>query len=1034
MFTAMDASKTLIVGIGASAGGIPAMEGFFGHVSDCREMAFVVVTHLSPQRESLLHQVIGRQTSLPVHVAQEGAAVEAGNVYVMPENATMSIREGRLRLHQLDPSHRERKPVDVFFSSLAEDQGDSAVGIIMSGGDSDGTFGVKAIKEHGGITFAQEPDGSWGPRNPEMPHSAISSGLVDFALPVEEMGKKLDELLRTRPLFLELAEREDNGGAPLKREQNEISRLLRSHAGHDFSGYKSKPFVRRVARRMQVVQEDTIEGYIGRLREEPAEVMALFRDLLINVTEFFRDEDAFRTLEEQVIPRLFDGRGADETVRIWVPGCATGEEVYSLGILMRERIDGLVSVPRVQIFATDIDEAALAVARTGRYPEQLLRGLSPERRNRFFVRDGSSWVVRAPLRDICVFSPHSIISNPPFSRMDLVSCRNLLIYLGRDLQDQVVPTFHYALKPGGYLFLGTSESIGQFSDLFSPVDKKQRIFQSRGGQGKERRRLPIALDGALRAMRGFDDRGQVKGTSGYHLRQRVESQVLERHAPAHVVVRAEGDIVYYSARTGRYLEAPRGAPNRQILDMVRREFRLDLRAALREAKETGRPVHRLNVLLDDQGIEDEFVSLTVELLNGDGNSDEALLLILFTPLGPAPEMSQGNSDELAKANKAEVELREIRERMQSTVEEYETALEELKSSNEELVSVNEEAQSTNEELEASKEEMQSLNEELTTINAELSGKLEELDRANSDLKNLYAAAQIAAVFLDAGLVVRNFTPAASAFFNLRQSDVGRPLTDLASARDYPALQEQIREVFATGSMVEQRLRVNGDGEHFLVRLVPYRDRTEDVDGVVVTLVNISSLARAEEHQKVLIAELNHRVKNMLAIVISVANATLRHAASPEAFTETILSRLHGMARAYELLSRENWSEIPIADLLELEIEPFGARRFETEGGLVRLQPPQALALGMVFHELATNAAKHGALSAPKGKVRVSWSAENGALALRWRESGGPSTVPPGDTGFGFILIQGQVEHQLEGSFDASFEPEGFSASIKLPLA
>ena len=614
------------------------MEGFFRHVAATNEIAFVIVTHLSPQRESLLHQVIERQTSLPVHVAQEDAKVEGGNVYVMPENATLSIKDGRLHLHEIDPVHRERKPVDVFFSALAEDQGEKAVGIVMSGGDSDGTLGVKAIKEWGGITFAQEHDGS-GPRNPEMPESAISSGLIDFALPVEKMGEKLVQIVQGQPIVDEFIRRQESDDQSMRREQEEISQLLRSHSGHDFSGYKGKTFLRRVARRMQVVGQSTVEDYTDQLRRDPTEVMALFRDLLINVTGFFRDGEAFSTLEERVIPSLFEGRGADETIRLWVPGCATGEEVYSLGILICEGMDGRAPVPRIQIFATDIDEAALGVARAGRYPEQLLRGLSPERKKRFFVQDGSSWVVRKEVRDLCVFSPHSIISDPPFSRMDFVSCRNLLIYLDRGLQDQVIPTFHYALKPGGYLFLGTSEGISQHSDLFSAVDKKHRIFQSRG-QGSAHRRLPIAIDAAVRGRHHFDEKGQQAPPVAYQLRQRVETQVLDRHAPAHVVVRKDGEILYYSAKTGRYLEAPRGAPNRQLLDMVRRELRLDIRATLRKVMETRRPAQRVSVLLEDGEAAGEYVAVQMELLDGSGNGDgEPLFLVTFTPLGPAPRMS-----------------------------------------------------------------------------------------------------------------------------------------------------------------------------------------------------------------------------------------------------------------------------------------------------------------------------------------------------------------------------------------------------------
>jgi two-component system CheB/CheR fusion protein len=1024
----MDA-KPLIVGIGASAGGIPAMEGFFRHLPDSDEMAFVVVTHLSPERESLLHQVIARQTSMPVQVAQEGAKVEAGNVYVMPENATLSIEGGRLRLHELEAAHRERKPIDVFFAALAVDQGENAVGIVMSGGDSDGTLGVKAIKASGGITLAQEHDGS-GPRNPEMPESAISTGVIDFALPVKEMGEKLQQIQHDRTSIEAFVERQENDAERLRRAQREISRLLRSHSGHDFSGYKGKTFLRRLARRMQVARKDSIEGYMDYLREDPGEVMALFRDLLINVTEFFRDPDAFRILDEKVIPRLFEDRGAGDTIRVWVPGCATGEEVYSLGMLMRKRIEAVRPAPRVQIFGTDIDEAALAVARGGRYPEQLLREIDPDLRQRFFQKEGSSYVVRKEVRDVCIFSAHSLISDPPFSRMDLVSCRNLLIYLGPDLQAQVIPTFHYALKPGGYLFLGTSESLSRHGDLFAPLDKKQRIFQARG-QARRPGRRHVSVQASVREAGRFDDHGRAGPASAYQLRQRVESQVLERHAPPHVVTRAEGDIVYYSAGTGRYLEVPRGAPNRQLLDLVRREMRLDLRAALRQAMTTGRPTGFESVLRDEEGESGERVSVGVECLEGQGEG-ESLLLVTFASLGPPAQAVE--AADAGDSGKAERELRDMRERLQSTVEEYETALEELKASNEELVSVNEEAQSTNEELEASKEELQSLNEELGTINAELAAKVEELDRANTDMQNLYAATQIATVFLDGDLVVRNFTPAASAFFNLRPSDVGRPLTELANALGYPELQDHIAAVFATGQMVEHRLNPDGDGRHLLVRLVPYRERTDAVGGVLVTLVDISSLGRAEEHHKVLIAELNHRVKNMLAVVISIANTTRRHAASLDDFAETLIGRLHGMARAFSLLSGGNWSSVGVKELVCQEIDLHGTERSSVDGPEIRLNPQHTLALGMIVHELATNAAKYGALGSENGRVEVTWSAEGPDLVLDWRERDGPRVAEPERKGFGFILIEGQVEHQLGGTFEPSFDAEGFRARLRFPLA
>ncbi|MBC7477446.1 MAG: chemotaxis protein CheR, partial [Pseudorhodobacter sp.] len=564
-----------IVGIGASAGGIAAMEGLFrGLPADC-DMAFVVVTHLSANRESRLHEVVGRYTTLPTVVAENGQTVVPGTVYVMPNNTIMTIAKGRLVLRKPDMNAGTRKPVDIFFSALATDQAEYAVGIVLSGGDSDGTLGIKAIKEHGGLTIAQSADHS-GPTTPDMPESAIASGLIDLALPADEMGAKLREFSRSFDLLAELCEAD--GEKALNGAKPQIYDILHARSGHDFSGYKANTFLRRVRRRMQLADLPLVETYLNHLREDPTEVDSLFRDLLINVTDFFRDTGAFKMLEEVVIPEMLLGRTANDTVRIWVPGCATGEEVYSIGMLMRERLDQMDAPPRVTIFATDIDAPVLGVARAGRYPTTLLENLTPERRERFFITEGSSAVVVKDLREMCVFSPHSVIKDPPFARMDLVSCRNLLIYFGPDVQDRVIPTFHYALKPGGFLFLGTAESVGRHGDLFAPLDGGHRIFRAREHSAARRMSL---------LMTANDDKSPFGKTppatqpAPFPLRMVVESLVLARYSPAHVVVNADGDVVYYSANTGRYLEAPQGAPNRQLLSIARRDLRLALRSALR---------------------------------------------------------------------------------------------------------------------------------------------------------------------------------------------------------------------------------------------------------------------------------------------------------------------------------------------------------------------------------------------------------------------------------------------------------------------
>ena len=1030
-----------IVGIGASAGGVEALEGFFSGMPAPVHAAFVIVTHLSPERESLLHQVIARYTEMPVQVAANGDLVEAGRVYVLPSSAILGMAGGRLKVTPLESGQRERRPVDIFLSALAMDQGENAAGVILSGGDGDGALGVKMIKECGGLTFAQTADGN-PPSHPSMPQSAIATGMVDLAIPVTEMGERIAEFARSLAV-LDEASAGEGGERALSDARQDLYGILRHRTGHDFSGYKSRTFLRRVQRRMQAVQLPAIDDYVERLRQDPKEVTALFRDLLISVTNFFRDADAFETLQREVIPRLFEGRGAADVVRVWVPGCATGEEVFSIAILMREHMDTLGATPRVQVFATDIDESAIGVARAGRYPAPLLDGVSPERLRRFFVADGGSYLVSKDVRDLCIFSAHSVIRDPPFSRMDLISCRNLLIYFGPDIQDQVIPLFHYALKPEGYLFLGTSENASQFADLFIPLDKKSRLFRSRADTAA-RIRVPLQV-GEMRpvAMRGA--KTTVRGAGGAALREAVEAQVLERFAPAHVVVTADGDVVYYSSGTGKYLEAAPGAPSRQLLSLARKELRLDLRTLLREAVESRGPASRERVLVENAGDRLQPVTLTVEplALQAEG---EPQFLVLFEEDGPSIARADV-ADRRGAADEAtlhlERELRDNRERLQSLIEEYETALEELRSSNEELVSVNEELQSTNEELqstneefEASKEELQSLNEELQTVNLELNSKIEALDQSNGDLQNLFESTEVATVFLDDHLVIRSFTPPVARIFKILPGDQGRPLTDLTGTLILPKLKDDVQAVFSGGAAMERRVgQIEGEGQ-FLMRLVPYR-LDGRIEGVVATFVDVTSLTHAEAQLRVLVAELNHRVKNMLTVVLGIAQQTLRSTSSTAEFERAFVDRLLAMARSYELLSRENWSEAPLGDLVRQELAPFGLERVDLAGAPLRLKPTRGLAMGMILHELATNAAKYGALSVPDGRVAVNWTAgiygvPGSEVVLEWRESGGPAAAAPERRGFGLKLVERETSYNLGGAATMQFLPDGLAVTLRFP--
>ncbi|RYG34994.1 MAG: chemotaxis protein CheR [Burkholderiales bacterium] len=865
-----------------------------------------------------------------------------------------------------------------------------------------------------------------------MPESAISTGMVDFAVPAESMGQHL--MAFARGLDLPSGAEDDvqavageNNWADARRA---IYAILRNQVGHDFQGYKIHTFMRRVQRRMQVRQLESVDAYVEMLRQEPPEANALFRDLLITVTNFFRDADAFALLESRVIPKLFEGKGADDRLRIWVPGCATGEEVYSIGILLCEYMQTLTAAPRVQIFATDINEHALAVARTGRYPEALLDSVSPERRKRFFTLDGGSYHVAKAVRDLCVFSPHSVIRDPPFSRMDMVSCRNLLIYFGPDMQNQVIPTFHYALRPGGYLFLGTSENVSQFADLFTPLDKKHRMFRRRDNAGALAR-IPtfVPATGEARVRAGLQP-----PIGGAALRQIVDQQILDNFAPAYVVVNEAGDIVYYSRRTGKYLEAAQGVPTRHLLSIARKGLRLELRTAFKEAVETGRAVTRERVAVETEDTRIQLVRLTIEPV-AERRDGESLFLILFADDGPL--VTQQEADSRATIDDAAVhlerELRDTRERLQAMIEEYETSVEELKSANEELVSVNEEMQSSNEELEASKEEMQSLNEELHTVNGELHAKVEQLDLANSDLQNLFESTQVATVFLDRDMVIRSFTPAVSEIYNIRPSDRGRPITDLSTRISAPSFTDEVKEVLSSGQVIERKLDAAAGQTSFLARFIPYTSIDGGIEGVVLTFIDVSLLAHAAARQQVLISELNHRVKNILAVAVAIAERTSASAGSADDYKHRLVERLRAMGRSYAALSRDNWADVDLGALVAEELSGIADTRFVARGPALEVDPQTAVSLGMVMHELATNASKYGALADPKGRVVISWDKSDDELVLVWREHDGPPVTPPEHDGFGLELVKQEIGYNLGGRVELKFAPDGLVATLRCPL-
>lgn len=1057
----------VVVGIGSSAGGLEALEALFRAAPARTGLAYVVVTHLAAGQKSLLPEIIGRFTAMPVVTAKDGARVRADHVYVAPADATLTIEQGKLRLHPAERAHHERYPINLFLASLAEDQGERAVAVILSGSGSDGTLGLTAVKEQGGLTIAQGPDHA-GPRQPGMPASAIATGFVDLVLPAEEIpGKLVDYVRRFNVLEALVAEDErlqvEGEAAATIRPREAICAVLREQVGHDFSGYKERSFLRRVQRRMQVLQLEQVEAYLQRLRQDANEIRLLFRDLLINVTGFFRDPVAFATLEQLVVPRLFAGKGADDAVRVWVPGCATGEEVYSLAILLAERADQLPTAPKIQVFATDIDEAALEVARAGRYAAATLESVSPERLDRFFVADRGGYAVTKPIRELCIFSLHSLIRDPPFSRLDLISCRNLLIYLNAETQARLFPVFHYALRPGGFLFLGSAEGVAQHGELFATFDRKARLFRRREHAGHHPPiRFPLSVPearpgiGLGTAMAGGAARPELP--AGPTLRRTVEAALLGPLAPAHVVINQDGEAVYHSARIGRYLELAPGLTNRQVLAMARQGLRLDLRLALEEVMTSRRPVTRERVAVELDGDRVQLINLTVAPLPSDQERGGPLYLALFTELGrPLPKAeaaaaggqptsetaaADANNGTAAVVAQLERELKETRERLQAMLEEHETGLEEVRSTNEELVSLNEELQSTIEELETSKEEIQSVNEEMQTVNAELNSKVEQLNQANMDLKNLFDSTRIALVFLDRRLVVRSFTPAATELFNLIPGDRGRPLTDITSHLDDPGLQQGLTAVLEGRELLVERRVSRQDGQaHYLMRILPYRDGAA-VDGAIVTFVDVTALTEAEKQQRLLVHELNHRVRNMLAVIAAIARQTLARASSPAELEEAFMGRIEALARAYGLVTRQQWGTVALEDAVREELEPHlvdddDGRRIAIKGPRVMLGPKAAVALGLVLHELATNAVKHGALATAEGRITIEWHLEerenDRRLVLDWKEAGGPPVRAPERKGFGSELIESEVDHDLGGRATTEFRPDGIAVHLVLPM-
>ncbi|APG89503.1 chemotaxis protein CheB [Sinorhizobium americanum] len=1144
-----------IVGIGASAGGVKALQTFFDNMSPDTGAAFVVIIHLDPRARSELANILASRTRMPVTQVEDTAKLEDNHVYVIAPNRRLQIADGTIAALEFEETRAARAPIDFFFRSLAEHSG-TGFAVILTGAGADGAIGVKAIKEAGGIVLVQDPNEA---EYASMPRNAIATEVADFVLPVPELSERLIELLASRDAL---------PSHPIRSgDEDLLARILahvRVRTGHDFSQYKRATILRRIGRRAQVTRKETLADYYAYMRENPEEAQALFSDFLISVTTFFRDQAAFQSLAENVIPQLFDGKEAGDSIRVWVPGCATGEETYTIGILLLEEAARRDLAPEIQVFGSDLDAGALAIAREGRFPSTVESDLSEERLRRFFQREGDHYRVRRELRDVVLFASHSLLRDPPFSHLDMISCRNLLIYLDRQLQQQACSTFHYALNPGGFLFLGSSESADHPTGLFRTIDREARIYRSVLGTGDRRPVLPVLL-GPHHGVERTRVVARPPSAAGSVSDAALHRQMLEKIAPPSMVVDESHRAVHLSENAGRFLQPSGGPVSTDATDLVREEFRFDLRAALHRAFERNEATLSMPILAHLDGQPHRVYLQVKPVLQGTDPTRHALVLFIegdvLDPSEDAVESSNGRVPTNQAVRQLQEELQLAQNRLRATREESEAANEELRAANEELQSMNEEYRSTAEELETSKEELQSINEELQTVNNELKLKLESVSRAHSDLQNLMAATDVATLFLNPSLRIKRFTPRLTDIFNVTLNDEGRPITDFTHNLEYENLAEDARSVLEDLAPVEREVKSRNDG-WYLVRMRPYRTIDDKIDGVVATFVDVTQRRQAEEmareskqrleqemrlvelsrspifvwdfddgikqwnrgseelygysreevvgkqkeellktvvpgssfevlrrtllekghwsgelnhttkdgqvltvesqiellplgdrrlvlestrdvtdrkrwerRRQLLLNELSHRVKNTLAVVQSVARQTLRTTHSSDDFVERFEGRLDALASAHKLLVDSEWNGAELGALALSQLEAYtgtDGRRLQIEGEPVMLTPDLATPFGLVLHELATNAAKYGAFATADGQVSLRWKVGNNdrRLAVTWEERGGPPVEPPGEQGFGGVLI----EKGLPGAtVHREFRPDGVVCKIEIKL-
>ncbi len=1023
-----------IVGVGASAGGLEAFSQMLGALPVDTGMAFVLVQHLAPKHASLLAEILSRTTAMPVTEVQAEPRVKPNRVYVIPPDRNMIISRGVLKLLPREEARGRYRPIDFFFRSLAEDQGHRAIGVILSGTATDGTLGLEAIKAEGGITFAQDNTA----QQSSMPQSAVASGCVDFVLPPDEIAREIGRIAR-HP-YVAPERRKAPAGEP---DLGQILEILRKIKGVDFSLYKTSTLYRRITRRMILHKVEGLQDYARFLRKNPGEVEALYQDTLIRVTRFFRNPETFEALKAKVLPKLLKNRSGQEPLRVWVPGCSTGEEAYSIAIAELAAARG--SQLPVQVFATDLNVECIDKARAGVYSQNITHDVSPERLRRFFAEVDGSYRISKPIRDMCVFARHNVLTDPPFSQIDLISCRNLLIYLEPALQQRLVERLHYALKPAGFLLLGSSEMIGSYRALFEAADAKHKIYAKKPGTHR------TVLGQPAGRYQGRAEPGHGPGRlqpAGSDVRTEADRILMARYAPPGVLVNAELEILQFRGDTGPYLAPAPGKASLNLLRMTREGLLVTLRAAINKARKDNVPVREEGVRVEADGVTRE-VDLEVVPVKG-SSAGEGGFLVLFEEPVPAPaSLPRGKRDrgkaakprtkaaaeeEAAERENARLarELAATGEYLQSVIEQQEAANEELQSANEEVQSANEELQSINEELETSKEEIQSSNEELATVNDELQNRNLELNQLSNDLINLLGSVEMAIIMLGQDLRVRRFTPMAGEIFSLIPTDVGRPIGDIKLKLSVPDLEPFLAEVIATASPREREVQ-DSQGRWYSLRVRPYRTLEDKIEGVVILLVDVDKLKQLEKvlHQRVeelaaadrgkneFLALLAHELRNPLAPLLNAAHVLQAEGADGAAVEQArkmMTRQIQNMTRLIEDLlevSRINRGQISLrrerlelAVVLEQAVE-LTRHLIEARGQELSMSLPREpvyldadpVRLEQVFGNLLNNASKF----TPRGghlwvtaELAAGGPEPPGEVVVRVRDDGigiAPETLP-----------------------------------------